>query len=118
MARLYADENFPLPTVEGLRHRGHDVLTVQETGQGGLSLSDGAVLEWAGSQGRAMLTVNRRHFVRLHRERPEHSGIIVCSFDLDYDGQAARIHAAIEGGGELAGQLMRVNRPAAAREKK
>lgn len=26
MARLYADENFPLPVVEELRRLGHDVL--------------------------------------------------------------------------------------------
>jgi len=28
MARLYADENFPLPVVEELRQLGHDVLTM------------------------------------------------------------------------------------------
>jgi len=30
MARLYADEDFPLPIVELLRQMGHDVLTVAE----------------------------------------------------------------------------------------
>jgi hypothetical protein len=30
MARLYADEDFPLPVVEELRHLGHDVRTVQD----------------------------------------------------------------------------------------
>jgi hypothetical protein len=40
MTRLYADENFPLPVVEALRERGHDVLTLQETGQGGRGMSD------------------------------------------------------------------------------
>lgn len=30
MARLYADEDFPLPIVEVLRQLGHDVRTVQE----------------------------------------------------------------------------------------
>jgi hypothetical protein len=36
MARLYANENFPLPVVEVLRYLGHDVLTTaqpQMTGQ-------------------------------------------------------------------------------------
>ena len=33
MARLYADENFPLPVVEELRQLGHDVLTIQESGR-------------------------------------------------------------------------------------
>ena len=33
MARLYANENSPLPVVEGLRHLGRDVPTMQEAGQ-------------------------------------------------------------------------------------
>lgn len=32
MARLYANENFPLPVVEVLRRLGHDVLTAGEAG--------------------------------------------------------------------------------------
>ena len=38
MARLFADENFPNPTVEGLRQLGHDVLTVAEMGLAGLGI--------------------------------------------------------------------------------
>jgi len=38
MARLYANENFPLPVVEELRRLGHDVLTIQETGKAGQSV--------------------------------------------------------------------------------
>jgi hypothetical protein len=30
MARLYSNENFPLPIVDELRKLGHDVLTIQE----------------------------------------------------------------------------------------
>lgn len=33
MARLYANENFPLPVVTELRRLGHDVLTVRESGK-------------------------------------------------------------------------------------
>lgn len=32
MARIYSNENFPLPVVKQLRQLGHDVLTIQETG--------------------------------------------------------------------------------------
>jgi hypothetical protein len=32
MARLYSNENFPLPVVQELRNFGHDVLTVREAG--------------------------------------------------------------------------------------
>ena len=40
MARLYANENFPLPVVEELRRLGHNVLTIHETGKSGQSISD------------------------------------------------------------------------------
>jgi hypothetical protein len=36
MARLYSNEHFPFPVVEELRRLGHDVLTIQETGQANL----------------------------------------------------------------------------------
>lgn len=40
MARLYANENFPLPVVNELRRWGHDVLTIQETGRARQSVPD------------------------------------------------------------------------------
>ncbi len=111
MARLYSNENFPLPVVEALRQLKHDVLTIQETGQAGQAMSDEAVLAFALAEGRALLTVNRKHFVRLHREGKEHSGIIACTLDVDFAGLAQRIHEAIETQGRLSGQLIRINRP-------
>ena len=47
MAKLYSDENFPFPAAEELRRLGHDVMTVQESGLGGKSVSDDAVLAFA-----------------------------------------------------------------------
>ena len=111
MAKFYANENFPLPAVEELRRLGHNVLTIQETGAGGQALSDEAVLANAIAEDRSVLTLNRRHFVRLHTKSSRHSGIIVCSFDPDFSGLAHRIHDAIEAQGRLSGQLIRVNRP-------
>ena len=111
MARLYANENFPLPVVEQLRRFGHDALTVQESAQAGRRMTDEEVLRFATKQARAVLTLNRRHFVRLHAEGPQHAGIIVCSFDPDFVDRAGRIHAAISGRQELTGQLLRVPRP-------
>ena len=111
MAHLYGNENFPLPVVEELRRLGHYVLTIQETGQAGQSVSDEAVLTFATGQGRAVLTLNRKHFIRLHQEQPNHAGIIVCTFDPDFVGQAGRIHSAIEAETQLSGQIVRVNRP-------
>ena len=110
MARLFADENFPLPVVLALRQFGHDVLTIQEAGMANQSIDDEIVLAFAHNDGRAVLTINRKHFVRLHNVVLEHSGVIVCTFDPDFERQASRIDAALESQ-ELAGQLIRVNRP-------
>jgi hypothetical protein len=111
MANLYSNENFPLPVVEELRRLGHDVLTIQEMGKAGQAVPDEAVLDFAIEAGRALLTLNRKHFIWLHQERPNHAGLIVCTFDPDFIGQAGRIHATIEKAAELSGQLIRVNRP-------
>jgi hypothetical protein len=111
MARLYSNENFPLPVVQALRILRHDVLTIQETGRADQALPDEEVLAFATSEGRAVLTLNRLHFIRLHREQPNHAGIIVCKFDPDFEGQAERINKAIADQTSLAGQLIRVNRP-------
>jgi len=111
MARLYANENFPLPVVVELRRLGHDVLTIAEAGRAGQSLPDEAVLAFARADRRAVLILNRKHFVHLHSAQPEHEGIIVCTFDPDSTGLANRIHAAIQPEAPLAGQLIRVNRP-------
>ncbi len=67
MARLYANENFPLPAVQELRWLGHDVLTIRETGSAGQAMPDDAVSAFAHQQGRVLLTLNRRHLIRLHK---------------------------------------------------
>ena len=70
MARLYANENFPLPLVQGLRQFGHDLITIQETGKAEQRTSDEDVLRFAMADDRAVLTLNRKHFIRLHQEQP------------------------------------------------
>ncbi|CAG0935853.1 hypothetical protein TFLX_04704 [Thermoflexales bacterium] len=111
MARLYSNENFPRQAVLALRARGHDVVTAVEAGLANQEIPDSEVLTYATREDRAVLTLNRRDFIRLHRERPDHSGIIVCAQDPDVTGQAERIHTAITATGELMGQLIRVNLP-------
>ena len=110
MARLYADENFPFPTVDALRDLSHDVLTSHDAGHANRKISDEDVLEYAVAERRALLTLNRRHFVKLHQDKPAHSGIIVCTVDRDFKEQANRIHAAIVELSSLDGILLRVNR--------
>jgi hypothetical protein len=111
MAQFYADENFPLPVVEQLRELGHAVLTVSESGKAGQKIPDEEVLLFAAENHRILLTLNRKHFIRLHNEQPNHSGIIVCTFDPDFVGQANRIHEALTDQPNISGALVRVNRP-------
>jgi hypothetical protein len=42
----------------------------------------------------------------------DHAGIIVCTFDPDFKALAQRIHDALLAQPEMAGQLVRINRPA------
>jgi len=111
MAQLYSNENFPYPVVVELRRLGHDVLTVLEAGKAEQALQDNEVLAFATEQERAVLTINRKHFIALHRTSPNHAGIIVCTFDADFIGQAGRIDAALSECSDVNGQLIRVNRP-------
>lgn len=110
MVRFYADEQFPRPAVERLRNLGHDVLTVQEAGNTGNS--DAAVFAFAIANNRAVLTQNRRDFVKLHQSQSDHTGIIICSDDQDFIKLAERIHEAISAENVLSGKLIRVVRPA------
>ena len=108
MAKLYSNENVPIPAVEELRRLGHDVLTIQESGKAGQALSDEAVLAFACGEGRILLTFNRKHFFRLHHQ---HCGIIACSVDIDFVGLANRIHEAMKTQIQDRKPLIRINRP-------
>jgi hypothetical protein len=112
MADCYADENFPLPVVEALRKLGHNLLTTYESGKAGQAISDEDVLAFAIAESRVVLTLNRRHFIRLHQAAPDHSGMIVCTYDPDFEALAGRIHNALQAYSEWTGRLVRINRPA------
>jgi hypothetical protein len=109
LARLFADENFPLATVSELRRLGHDILTVAEAGKANQKTPDPQILSIAVRLNRAVLTENRRHFILLHRKHPDHAGIVVCSCDRDFGRQARRIHEVLISEIHLAGALLRVN---------
>lgn len=112
MAALFADENFPQQVVEALRARGHDALTADDAGLANRAVSDEDILNEATRLRRALLTLNRWEFIGRHITNPDHAGLVVCTEDPDTEGQAARIEAALRGSEPLAGQLIRVNRPA------
>lgn len=111
MLHLYANENFPLPVVEELRGFGYDVLTTYESGRAGIAIPDEEVLAFSVTEARVLFTINRKHFIRLHRQKPDHRGIIVCTFDLNFAALAQRIHTALEAHPHMNGQLIRINRP-------
>jgi predicted nuclease of predicted toxin-antitoxin system len=106
------DEQFPKVVSGILRTMGHDVLTVQEAGNGNLGIPDEDVLSFAISDNRAVVTINRYDFIRLHRTGIEHYGIVVCTNDPDRPRMAARLDEAITGQESLQGKLIRVVRPA------
>lgn len=105
---LYADENFPLPVVEELRRLGHDVLTAQDDGR--QAIPDPDILARAYLLGRAVLTHNRRHFERLHRQGEDHAGILSATRDDDSAALAGRIDAELSVP-RFGRWCVRVNRP-------
>ena len=111
MARLYADENFTLGVVRELRRLGHDVLRAQEVGQANRGIPDDQVLAFGTGDGRAVLTHNRRDFFALHRRGVRHAGIIACTDDADWVGQAGRIDAILRSNPNQAGLELRVYKP-------
>ena len=71
--KLYTDEHVHPAIAGALRKRGMDVLTAQEANM--LGVSDEDHLQFAASQGRAILTQDS-DFLGLHRSRITHHGII------------------------------------------
>jgi hypothetical protein len=107
--RFYANENFPRPAVAALRAFGHDVLTTAEASQAGLSDPD--VVAFATGDRRAIVTLNRKDFIKLHNQSNNHAGIIVCHVDLDFQRLAERVHAIVAPRDSAAGLLLHVPKP-------
>jgi len=110
MVALYADEQFPMKATQRLRTLNHDVLTVQEAGNANQGIPDDEVLAFATHHNRAVLTLNRRDFIRLHNQNSTHAGIIVVKDDLNKIQLAERIDKAIQAEDSLMGKLVRVNK--------
>lgn len=113
MARFYSNENFPRRVVEALRQLGHDVLTSMEAGRANQRIPDDQVLAFAVAEKRALLTLNRLDFFRLHQATlGRHFGIITCTRDdANPVALAKRIHGAVVRTEQLEGQCLRIVRP-------
>jgi predicted nuclease of predicted toxin-antitoxin system len=67
---------------------GHNVRTVNEVGL--MSQPDLVVLDYARSDNRIVLTHNCRDFEDLHKEKPNHPGILVIYENKDYSKDMSR----------------------------
>ncbi len=113
MIRLYTNENFPKETVIALRTLGYDVLTVQEAGNAHQRIPDDEVLAFARQTKRILITINRKDFMLLHKKlHGNHSGIIVCTEDIDFKRLAGNIDKVLRdffrSAATLDGQLLKV----------
>ena len=109
IARLYSNENFPLPVVIALRELGHDVLTSLDAGKDNETIPDDELLQFAIEHERAVLTYNRHDFIRLHRLNPAHAGVIVCTENPDFPALAGKIHGQLHDMDSLRGERVRIN---------
>jgi uncharacterized protein with PIN domain len=110
--RLYANENFPVEVVTGLRLLGYDVLTTKDAGRAGQKIPDEDVLAFAISEKRSVLTINRWDFKRLHQVDQNHSGIVICTENLDFESFIKQIDAELcKQKDSIDGQLIRIYRP-------
>ncbi len=87
------------------------MLTAFEDGRANLRIPDQEVLERATELGRSVLTINRRDFRLLHQSQIVHAGIVICTQDADFVGQAERIARACGVLERADGQLIRIYRP-------
>jgi hypothetical protein len=86
-------------------------LTAFEDGRANLSIDDNEVLVRAAGLGRAVLTLNRKDFKRLHQKNPNHAGIINCTEDADRFRQSKRIDEKVLELKNLEGELLNIYRP-------
>lgn len=96
MARLYANENVPFPTVAELRSLGHEVLTSLDASMANQGYPDDLALKFAHGHDRILLTNDRLDFRRLHAGQQMHVGIIEFTNDADFTALARRIDAVLQ----------------------
>ncbi|MFQ5840027.1 MAG: DUF5615 family PIN-like protein [Candidatus Methylomirabilales bacterium] len=73
--RLLTDQDVYQFTVEFLRSLGHDVLRAKDVGLS--SASDVALLDWARTEGRVLVTRDKGYGLITFLERREHGGIFL-----------------------------------------
>ncbi len=107
---LLADENFAFPVVKILRDLGYDIITLSDIGLSNQEFPDDLVLSKATELNRAIITFNRKDFIKLHRINDKHAGIIIATYDSDFQALAERILFSIKGKTDLYGELIRITK--------
>ena len=112
MARFsfYSNENFVLDMVKMLRKLGHTVITSYGAGQANQSIPDDEVLNYATRYSLAVITFNRDDFIKLHNNGVQHSGIIVCKTDRDYQSQVNCLDNYLKTQDNLVNRLIRIKK--------
>lgn len=107
---FYSNENFALDMVKMLRVLGHTVITSYEARQANQAIPDNEVLNYATRNNLIVITFNRDDFIELHNNGVQHSGIIVCKTDRDYQGQVDFLHSYLQTQSSLVNRLIRIKK--------
>jgi predicted nuclease of predicted toxin-antitoxin system len=107
---FYSNENFALDMVKMLRELGHTVITSYEAGQANRKISDDEVLNYATRNNLAVITFNRDDFIELHNNIIQHSGIIICKTDRDYQDQINFLDEYLQNQESLINRLIRIKK--------
>lgn len=112
MARFnfYSNENFALDMVKMLEKLGHSVITSYDAGQANQAIPDNEVLNYATRNNLVVITFNRDDFIELHNTGIQHSGILICKTDRDYQGQVNFLHKYLQERDSLANRLIRIKK--------
>lgn len=107
---FYSNENFALDMVKMLRRLKHTVITSYDAGKANQSIPDNEVLNFATQNNLAVITFNRDDFIELHNNGIQHSGIIICKTDRDYQGQVNFLDEYLQNQESLINRLIRIKK--------
>jgi hypothetical protein len=107
---FYSNDNFVLDMVKILRKLGHTVITSYDAEQANQGISDDKVINYATQNNLAVITFNRDDFIELHNHNIQHSGIVICKTDRDYQGQINFLHEYLQTQNSLLNRLIRIKK--------
>lgn len=108
---LLADEDFDFPIVLKLRELGIDIITVADLLLDNQGTPDTDIYKVATDHGRAVVTFNRKDFLRIHNQSTRHSGIIVCKRNTPVALLVQKISDLVQSTVDFSGQLHRIVQP-------